>query len=118
MPFTQRCASEHMHIEWQCTSTKKLVHGKKILSAIRYKLLDLVGKTMGKHYSKSDPRFCESCITKVQEIYPELSTKSETTDAEPMPQTDCLAEPPVKRERIDIEHLSEEERAALAQDLA
>ena len=71
MTFITKCASEQLHEEWQCSSTDKLVHGKQVLTSMKNKLLELVGKTEERHYSKSPPRFCESCVAKVQELYPE-----------------------------------------------
>ena len=114
----EQCISQQMHNKWHCTSTKKLVDGQKVPLAIKCKLLELVGKELTMHYLEGPMKFCESCVTKVQEIYPELTIKSEIINDECLPLNDFPAEPPVRWQVVDLKLGCEEEKVILTQDSA
>ena len=54
----------------------------KVRSSVKHKLLELAGKNLSVHYTKSVPKFCEACIKKVQELYPNLQSGLSTNETD------------------------------------
>ena len=145
MPFKRKCVTEMFHEEWQCSSTDQLE--TKVYGPLRAKLLQLAGKEdIRRYFSKSLPRFCTSCISKVQSLY--FSTNSldeEPPDTLPIDPPDTLSstsgasvssssdeeecataaklrkidthEPPIKHAKISVVELTDDEKKQLAYDL-
>ena len=73
MPFSAKYASESLHGQWGCPAGGK-IRRYNVPASIRDKL-ELVGKTLVENYPRKAPQFCDACVNRVKELYPEVNTR-------------------------------------------
>ncbi len=118
--FAPACISESLHGPW-LIQEGKLVNSCNIIKAVRDKLLELCNKseTVDTHKDRIE-RYCQNCIDKIAELYPELISEKKSDDhgySKAFSFTTPQSERHITLLSPDFSNTSDKERAMLAYEL-